>query len=265
MANLRLYAVFGNPIAHSKSPLLHNYVFYKLGIDARYIRYHLETSDNFRDLFFNLNLSGANITLPFKESLIESCDEIRGIAKEINAINTIVMEDSKLIGYNTDATGFYQNIFKFNIKNALIIGAGGSAKAIAYILKENNIKVSIINRSEPNLKDFRIRGFECHLSSEFKYQDYQFDLVVNATSSSINNVLPLSTSMLESIFRDSKIAFDLMYGKECKFLELAKKYNLKVIDGSKMLLYQAIFASSLFLNINNEKISKAMSEIYNTD
>lgn len=259
---MKLFAVFGNPISHSKSPILHNYVLYKLGIDARYIRYLLESLDNFRDLFFSMGLSGANITLPYKESLIKSCDEVRGIANEIGAINTIVREDSKLIGYNTDAIGFYKNIENENIKNALILGAGGSARAIAFILKEHNIDVSIVNRSAKNLDFFKQNGFQTFLNKEVLSLDKNIDIVINATSSSINNALPLEQTTLENIFSGTKIAFDLMYGKECEFLSLAKRQNLKTIDGEKMLLYQAIAALALFIKIDEKTITKYMCEIF---
>ncbi|RAX54407.1 shikimate dehydrogenase [Helicobacter sp. 16-1353] len=268
---MKLFAVFGNPINHSKSPILHNFVFYKLGIDARYIRYLLESSDNFRDLFFSLGLNGANITLPYKESLVKYCDEIRGIAKNIGAINTIVREDSNLIGYNTDGIGFYKNIENENIKNALILGAGGSARVIAFVLRQHNINVNIANRNSKNLDFFHNNGFKVCLNNEIVYNE-SFDIIINATSSSINDSLPIPRNNLENLFSKTNIAFDLMYGRECRFLELAKienlkrnnlkTQNIKIIDGSKMLLYQAISASSLFLNIEENIIAKPMKEMY---
>lgn len=257
---MKLYCVFGNPISHSKSPLLHNYVFNALNIDARYIRFHLESSENFRELFFEYGFSGANITIPFKEKLMCYCDSLHPLAKKINAINTIVREDSKLIGYNTDAMGFYKNIENKNIKNALIIGAGGSAKAVAWILIDNGIETCIINRSLEKLEYFKKAGFMCFSSDDFKISKY--DLIVNATSSSINNMLPLPKETLDALFSQSKIAFDLMYGKTSLFLELAKKHNLIAIDGSKMLLYQAIDANRLFLKLPYEKIAKIMNKAY---
>ncbi len=258
---LKLYAVFGDPISHSKSPILHNYVFHKLAINARYTRYHLESSEHFRELFFKFGLSGANITLPFKESVLSSCDEIRGIANKIGAINTIVREHNKLVGYNTDAIGFYKNIESKFIKNALILGAGGSAKAIAYILQEHNISVSIVNRSAKNLEFFKRAHFPCFLSEEIP-QDSHFDMIINATSSSINNTLPLKESTLKHLFNNANVAFDLMYGKECAFLSLAKDSGVEAIDGAKMLLYQAIEASSLFLCVDSTKIAPIMEEAY---
>lgn len=299
---MKLYAVFGNPIAHSKSPYLHNFAFERLRIDARYVRFKLENANNFRELFFEMGLSGANITIPFKEILLESCDEVVGIAQKIGAINTIIRRGNRLLGHNTDALGFYQNIKRDNLKTALIIGAGGSARAIAIILKERGIKVSVINRSEKRLDFFRKNGFECaefgdfygrfvfkfganrgnfganhanpsanrnHLSQNRPNPspNPQYDLIINATSSSINDELPLDSAILGELFGGAKIAFDLMYGKKCPFLELAQKCKsakhrgkvIKTIDGANMLLYQAIYASSLFLDKPYSTIAKAMS------
>lgn len=291
---MKLYAVFGNPIAHSKSPYLHNFAFEKLNIDARYVRFKLENASNFRELFFEMGLSGANITIPFKEILLESCDEVVGIAQKIGAINTIIRRGNRLLGHNTDALGFYQNIKGDKLKTALIIGAGGSARAIAVILQERGIKISVINRSPKRLEFFKKMGFECAEFGEFygrfackssvnradfganrnhlganRSANPQYDLIINATSSSINDELPLDSAVLGELFSGAKIAFDLMYGKKCPFLELAKtrgggksggkKRAIRTIDGANMLLYQAIYASSLFLDKPYHTIAKAMS------
>ena len=261
---MRLFAVFGNPIAHSKSPILHNYALFKLGIDARYLRYLLKDGDDFRALFFSLGLSGANITLPYKEYAAKICDEVRGIAQKIGAVNTIVRENDKIIGYNTDGIGFYKNIEDKNIKNALILGAGGSARAVAMILRENNIRTIIANRSQSNLAYFDSKGFETYTNDNVaeSTKNIAFDIIINATSSSINGTLPMQKDELESIFARTKIAFDLMYGRKCEFLELAKMMGLDSIDGSKMLLYQAIAALSIFINMDEALIKPHMDYIY---
>lgn len=268
---MKLYAVFGNPISHSLSPFLHNFTFHKLGIDARYTRFLLQNDADLRRTIFEHNFSGANITLPFKESAFLACDEVRGIARKIGAVNTIVREGGKLIGHNTDAEGFYESLVdsaKFKIKSALIIGAGGSAKAVAFALREKGIKTKIINRSLQNLAFFAESSFDCALISDFckdfkgGFKAQKFDYVINATSSSIEGKLPLDSAILGEILGGAKIAFDLMYGKKCPFLELAKKRRICALDGSKMLLYQAIKASHLFLNArtlrNKNRIKSAM-------
>lgn len=268
---MKLYAVFGNPISHSLSPFLHNFTFQQLGIDARYTRLLLQNDADLRRTIFEHNFSGANITLPLKESAFLACDEVRGIARKIGAVNTIVREGGKLIGHNTDAEGFYESLVdsaKFKIKSALIIGAGGSARAIAFALREKGIKTKIINRGSQNLAFFAESSFDCALISDFckdfkgGFKAQKFDCVINATSSSIEGKLPLDSAILGEILGGAKIAVDLMYGKKCPFLELAKKRRICALDGSKMLLYQAIKASHLFLNArtlrNQNRIKSAM-------
>ena len=128
----KLFAIFGNPVSHSRSPLMHNHVFKRLGFDACYTRVHLEDGSQLKETFLALGLSGANITVPHKEAAFKACDEVRGFAKEIGVVNTIVNEEGRLIGYNTDADGFLFSIGDFkNIKKVLLIGAGGTAKALA--------------------------------------------------------------------------------------------------------------------------------------
>lgn len=261
---MRFYCVFGNPISHSKSPILHNYVFHKLNIDARYNRHLLKNIDDFKSIFLEYGYSGANITLPFKESVVRYCDKICGIANEIGSVNTIIKDNDRLVGYNTDANGFYKCIESFDIKNALIIGAGGSAKAIAFILKNNNIDVTIVNRNVDKLVFFKDKNFKC--VDIFKLKDIvkyvKFNLIINATSSSLNKELPLESNLLKTLFTSADIAFDLVYGS-CEFLKLAEQHKLITIDGSNMLLYQAIDASSLFLKKPSDMISNAMKEIFN--
>lgn len=190
--------VFGNPIAHSLSPLLHNAVLSTLGISAIYGRFKLENGENLRQSFFDLHLSGANITLPFKEYAYKQADILDPTAKEIGAINTLVLDKTtqKLIGYNTDASGFlatllmagkgaggadssdsknFANVLtddllnelnsgapsdlraRLGVDSALILGAGGSAKALAYILHQKGVRVLVANRS-PKAEYFASKG-----------------------------------------------------------------------------------------------------------
>ena len=258
---MRLYCVFGDPILHSKSPLLHNYVFYKLKIDARYIRFNLKNKEDFKNTFFDLNLEGANITLPLKEELFGICDEIRGEALNIKSINTIIKEKNKLIGLNTDSIGFYKSIENYNIKNAILIGAGGSSKAIAIALKQNKISTIIINRSQKNIDFFTKNGFRFHYENLESLKKERFDLVVNSTSASIKNELPLKENILIDLFKNAKIAYEIMYGLDSRFIQIAKKSNVKTIDGRSMLINQAIESSSLFLNLPSNKIAPHMQKI----
>lgn len=241
------FAVIGNPISHSLSPLLHNSAFKALKIKGYYGRYCLDTHENFSTLI-SLKLKGANITIPYKETAFLHCDEVFGIAKEIQAVNTLVFKDNKLLGYNTDALGFYQCIEKFNFKNALILGAGGSAKAVACILKDKGISTTILNRSKERLESFLALGFQCSTYDNFSKQE-SYDIIINTTPSGlIQNSLPLEESKLKLLLKDSKLAFDLVYGIQTPFLNLAKNLHIPTQDGKMMLINQAILSFEIFMD-----------------
>jgi len=129
---MKLFAIFGDPVSHSRSPLMHNCLFKNLNYKACYTRVHLKDGSKLKETFFSLGLSGANVTVPHKEEAYKACDEVRGFAKTVGVVNTLINENGKLIGYNTDADGFMYAIEEFGaIKNILILGAGGTAKALA--------------------------------------------------------------------------------------------------------------------------------------
>ncbi len=245
----KLFAIFGDPVSHSISPLMHNYALKGLGIKGCYTRYRLTQPDNLKEKFLELKLNGVNVTVPHKEAAYLACDEVKGIAKEIKAVNTVINKNGKLIGYNTDAPGFFKSASSFGrVSNVLILGAGGTTKAIAAIYKENKIKTTILNRSKTRLEFFKKQGYETYTWDEFEPGFY--DLVVNATSAGLSDrKLPAPKKLLESVFSRSRYAIDVIYNKNTPFLKMAAKYNLKTKDGSQMLLYQGVYAFDLFFNM----------------
>lgn len=263
----QFFAVYGNPIAHSKSPLLHNYTYAKLNISAYYGRILLDDGANLRKNFLSHKLSGANITLPFKEESFHQCDEVCGVAQSIGACNTWVLDSKeRIIGYNTDAQGFYDALKGYELRNALIIGAGGSAKAVAMILQYHNIPTTLINRSEKNLTFFAEKGFNCFVSSEFK-PTCNYDIIINTTSAGLNDsCLPCDEKQLKELCSCAQYAFDLIYGKVTPFLALAQSFHLVCNDGKIMLINQAALAFKLFCkkaceNTESTYIASLMSEI----
>lgn len=259
---MKLFTIFGDPVSHSISPLLHNRAIRELNLDACYTRTHLKDGSNLRKIFEDLGLDGANVTVPHKENAYRQCDEIRGVAKKIKAINTIIKEKDKLIGYNTDAPGFYESTREFkNVKNALILGAGGTAKAIATILKEKNIKTTILNRSKNRLAFFEKEGFSCFDWSNFEKDNNIYDIVINTTSAGLkDNALPVPKDLLNTILKDAKYATDVIYNKKTLFLKAAQNADIQTKDGSDMLLYQGVIAFNLFFDnkLSLYDISKAM-------
>ena len=242
------FVIFGNPVEHSKSPQMHNAGFEKLDYNCIYDKHHLEDGSKIKDTFINSAYKGANITVPHKEFAYKNADEVRGLAKKIQAVNTYINENGKIIAYNTDAPGFLKAIESFGeIKTVLLLGAGGTAKAIALALQESNIDVTVLNRSEGKLEFFKKEGI-----SSFSWENFeakQFDLVVNSTSAGLKDeYLPCDKELLETVFKTASFAFDCVYGKTTPFLALAKENGLIAKGGEDMLLYQGVLAFEYFTN-----------------
>ncbi|MDR1975883.1 MAG: shikimate dehydrogenase [Campylobacteraceae bacterium] len=257
---MKHFCVIGNPIEHSISPALHNAAFKAFGIEAVYEKMLLEDGAQLKESFASLD--GANVTVPHKEAAFKICDEIRGIAAQIEAVNTVVKKNGKLIGFNTDAEGFFESIKEFgNITNALILGAGGAAKAIAFILKQNGIKPTVLNRGFERLEFFQKRGFETFSWENFAPKRY--DLIINTTSAGLKeDALPAPKELLDEVFKNARFGFDAIYGKNTPFLKLCREAGLTYKDGKDMLLYQAVLAFNLFFDnaYDNAKIAEVMRE-----
>ncbi len=259
---MKLFAIFGNPVSHSLSPLMHNGALKELGIEGCYTRYLLKEGHRLREVFLSLKLDGANVTVPHKEDAFKACDEVRGIAREIGALNTIVYKEGKLIGYNTDAPGFYESVKEFDAKRVLILGAGGTARAVALYLKEKGYDVTVLNRSEERLSFFRDKNLKTFSWSDFTPSSY--DLIVNTTSAGLSDdSLPMDESVLRELFKNAKYCVDAIY-KETPFLSLAKSFSLRVKDGKEMLLYQGVIAFYHFFDgaFSKEEIKRGMIKAF---
>ena len=246
MKNKKLFAIFGNPVKHSRSPLMHNHVFTRLGFNACYTRIHLEDGSKLKETFFAQKLSGANVTVPHKEAAFNACDEIRGFAKKVGVVNTLINEDGRLIGYNTDADGFLFAIENFKgIKDVLIIGAGGTAKALSMRLKDESLNISVLNRSQGNLEYFSELGLKTYIWNDCPVKSY--DLIVNTTSAGLSDDnYPAPIELLTSLLKQSSYAADAIYGKVTPFLRLCQELNITYKDGADMLLGQGVLANNYF-------------------
>lgn len=220
-----------------------------LKINGCYVRQAITEPSMLIPTFHAMQLDGANVTVPHKEVAFAQCDEVRGIAQKIGAVNTLVKEKNRVIGYNTDAEGFYKAIASFGkIQNALILGAGGTAKAIAIILRHYGIKTHILNRSTSRLEFFKQQGFACSTWVEY-CETIPYELVINTTSAGLKDTsLPCPELLLETLFSQAKYAFDVIYNQSTPFLTKAHHLGLTCKDGKEMLLYQAILAFDLFFH-----------------
>ncbi len=261
---MKLFAIFGDPVSHSKSPLMHNAVFKNLNYKACYTRVHLKDGTKFKEVFLQLKLSGANITVPHKETAYNACDEVRGFAKKVGVVNTVIKEDGKLIGYNTDADGFMYAIEEFKeIKNILILGAGGTAKALATRFLQEDIDVDLLNRSEGRLAYFKELGCECYTWKTFEPRRY--DLVLNTTSAGLKDEeLPAPKEIITTVLQNTSYVADAIYGKLTPFLKLAKENKIIYKDGADMLLGQGVLANELFTQhtLKREDITQQMQKSF---
>ncbi len=258
---MKTFAIFGNPVEHSKSPQMHNSGFEQINFDAKYIKHLLKDGNTIKDVFLSSSYFGANITVPHKEYAFENADEVRGLAKDIKAVNTYILEDNKVVAYNTDAPGFIKAIQSFGkINSVLLLGAGGTAKAIALALKEQNIKVTVLNRSSNSLDFFKSKNIECYTWENFVVN--QYDLIVNSTSAGLKDeLLPCSIEILNQALDKASFAFDCIYGKITPFLALCKNKGLSIKDGEDMLLYQGVLAFEYFTNTKADNtVVEAMRE-----
>ena len=251
------FVIFGNPVAHSKSPQMQNAGFENLNYDAVYEKHQLIDGSSIKTTFLENKYQGANITVPHKEHAFANADEVRGLAKKIQAVNTYINENGKVVAYNTDAPGFLKAIESFGeIKSVLLLGAGGTAKAIALALQESNIEVTVLNRSEGKLEFFKNENITSYSWDNFQIKD--FDLIVNSTSAGLkDDYLPCDKELLEKVFKTAKYAFDCVYGKVTPFLALAKQNGLEIKDGEDMLLYQGVLAFEYF---TKQKVKKEVVE-----
>jgi len=261
---MQLFSIFGDPVSHSRSPLMHNSVFKNSNYSACYTRTHLLDGSKLKETFFSLGLKGANVTVPHKEAAFKACDEVRGFAKEVGVVNTLINENGKLIGYNTDADGFMYAISEFgSLKSILVIGAGGTAKALCTKFKQYDLEVTVLNRSEGRLSYFD--KLKCTTYDWEKFQLKKYDLVVNTTSAGLKDEeYPCPKKLLETILDNTSYVADAIYGKLTPFLQLAKDKNITYKDGADMLLGQGILANELFVQkkIKREDIQTHMSKSF---
>jgi len=253
---MKNYTIYGNPIVHSKSPQMYNAAFSHTNYDAKYTKTLIEDGKYLKENFIQNNILGANITVPYKEIAFQEADEVKGIAQKIGAVNTYINHDGKITAYNTDAPGFMKAIEEFGeIKKVIILGAGGTAKAIAVALKEVDIKTTVLNRSENRLNFFRDLDCEVFSWDDFICEDY--DLVINSTSAGLKDEdLPAPEDIIKDILYTSNYAMDCIYGKMTPFLKKAEDKDLIYKDGEDMLLYQGVLAYELYsqTKANNELI-----------
>lgn len=241
----------GYPIKSSCSPSIHNAGYKKLGIDHEFICLRVEVKPKDLKMAMDgvrgLGIRGVSVTMPHKQEVLRYLDKIDKEAKIIGAVNTIVNDNGKLTGFNTDYLGAIVALEKkisLKGKKVAIIGAGGVARAIVYGLTKKGAIIKIFNRSKERGKKLA-QEFVCEYGSLKTLEDVpNMDVVINATSVGMNED---KSSIDKKLLNKNQIVFDVVYSpKETRLIRNAKEKGAQVILGYEMLLYQGVEQFKLY-------------------
>ncbi|MCR2820470.1 shikimate dehydrogenase [Lederbergia panacisoli] len=259
---IKLYGVIGDPIVQSMSPVMQSQEFNQLGIEAHYHPFHIVDKD-LKDAVKGMKaigIAGFNVTSPHKTTIMPFLDYIDPLAKAIGAVNTVVRVNDEFHGYNTDGMGFIKALQadwkeSFYHDNALIIGAGGAAKAIYYTLLSTGMKnIDISNRSVDKAKqlimDCPFEGNSKAMSlKEAETSLDQYQLIIQTTSIGMYPHLSDSPLSLAKLNQDAFVS-DIIYNPfETALLKEAKERGAKIQNGVGMFVYQGALAFEKWTSI----------------
>ena len=241
---MKIFGLTGKSLSHSFSKDFFNKKFLSENLSAIYLNFEIENISSFRQLFIKNHITGLNVTIPYKEEIIPYLDSLDNVSNTLGAVNTILpnYKNNKLIslkGFNTDVYGFHQMIKPYlttNHSKALILGAGGASKAVAYVLKSYNIDVNYISRKErPNeLNYFSWKDVNNHMIESHH-------LIINTTP------IGMYPNNSEKIFfpyefiNSKHLIIDLIYNPSKTFFLLkCEEKNAQILNGYQMLVHQAL-------------------------
>jgi len=275
----KLYAVIGNPIAHSMSPLMHNDLFQHYGIDAYYHAFAI-TKEQLADAikgFRAMNISGFNVTVPHKVAIIPLLDDIDLLARSIGAVNTVVNENGRLVGYNTDGSGYVQGLLTelSNLKNkkVLVIGAGGAARAIYFtVAYEGVTHIDLTNRTiakaESLVKEcpYEVQSNVLELK-EAEEQLEHYDIIIQTTSIGMSPHTECKVLSLHNL-KESAFVSDIVYNPlETLLLRQAREKGARTQNGIQMFVHQGALAFEKWTNVmpdSNRMTTKVLKQLGGT-
>jgi len=248
------YAVFGHPIAHSKSPQIHAAFARQTGQDMRYeaILAPLEGFADSVSAFIAAGGRGANVTIPFKEEAFRLANRLSPRAQRAGAVNTLVFDADGILGDNTDGAGLVADLSR-NLhrtlagKRILLLGAGGAARGVIEpLLEQQPAELVIANRTVRRAEELAELFGHGVRACGFDAADTPFDVVINATAASLAGDLP---PLSPQVFTVDTLAYDMMYGRDTPFLTFARTHGASTADGLGMLVEQAAEAFYLWRGV----------------
>lgn len=240
----KLFGLLGKGIGYSFSRNYFSKKFETENLKHQYVNFDLTDLSNFGELLMKKDISGINVTIPYKQDVIPFLDKLDPVAEAIGAVNTIVFRDGEKIGYNTDYIGFKKTLLQ-NIKiiqeQAFVLGTGGAAKAICYVLEQLNIKVLKVSRNE---------GKDKKTYAQLTKKDYiDHKLIINCTPLGTHPHTEAYPPIDFEQINNSHLLYDLIYNPETTtFMKMGIDKGATVLNGYQMLVEQAEASWSLWMN-----------------
>ena len=240
----KLFGLLGKDIGYSFSRDYFSNKFRVENLQYEYVNFDLENLSTFKSLLSRKDISGMNVTIPYKQEVIPFLDELDPIAKAIGAVNTIVFKDKKRLGYNTDHVGFQNTLLKHlkpHHNKALVLGTGGASKAVCYVLEQLKIQVLKVSRS---------KGQDRKSYHQLTAKDYEeHTLLINCTPlgthPKTNAYPPIDYRQINT----EHLLYDLIYNPEVTaFMQMGKDKGAVVLNGYQMLVEQAEASWSLWMD-----------------
>ena len=239
-SDIKIFAVFGNPVAHSLSPLMHQAAFNRMGLKAQYVPFCVKDIGRAVEGIRGLDIQGVSVTLPFKTEVMNYLDDVEEDARKIGAVNTIQNLQGRLKGYNTDWTGFVLSLkegLKIRGKQFAVVGAGGAARGIVYGLIKEGGKPIILNRTLSKAEALG-KEFGCPFVSLSEKEKVEADCLINTTS------LGMAPNKGRSLFpkkllKKFPLVMDIIYNPlKTKLLRQAEEAGCRTMSGLGMFVHQ---------------------------
>lgn len=264
----KLFGLIGCPVEHTKSPFIHNSLFKEYGMNSVYVPLPVDQGDLEKAVWGMraLGFAGFNVTVPYKKDIIKYLDDISNDALLMGAVNTVKNVDGKLKGYNTDAEGFVRDFkegFGTNFKNkrVMILGAGGTARALAVKLAAEGIShLTIVNRTFQNAQGIAelVRNNFGSIVSPMDPKAPEFDgefkiseCIINTTPAGMSTYDPSTPFDFDFEFSASQLVYDVVYNpQKTRFLQMAEEKGCKIRNGFGMLINQGVSAFEIWTGKN---------------
>lgn len=277
----RVIGVIGNPVRHTKSPDIHNYISDKLNKNLIYVPFEV-TGDVAAAVkgAYELGILGMNVTVPWKQDVINSLCDIDDMAKRIGAVNTLVRTDRGYKGYNTDMYGLEREFIDENIPlegmDVVLVGAGGAARAAAFMCAKNNVKsLTILNRTVEKAEIIAADVLK-YIEDEKKNIDVKVLPLSEYTSISNSGFIAIQCTKIglsendgaaiedPEFYKKVSYGVDLIYREGTLFQKLVNEYGGKAYTGLKMLLFQGVCAYELWNELKvSDEIIEGVKEVLN--